>query len=230
MKPDGWLGEIMGVPVFRVDADTDLPALERHLGEQKRAFYYAKVDADGIERVRRLGALGFFVADTNVVLELDRAPEIAGGFPGVTVGDLSAADEEAVLDVAATAFRYTRFHLDPLVTAGVANEIKRQWCRSYARKLRGDRLFVAKLDGKPAGFLAALKTPSSAVIDLVGVAPAFQRRRVGAALTMAFVEHYRSLAPSLQVGTQIANTPSIRLYERLGFSMMRSQYVLHRHV
>jgi RimJ/RimL family protein N-acetyltransferase len=32
------------------------------------------------------------------------------------------------------------------------------------------------------------------------------------------------------VGTQIANLPSIRLYEKLGFSLVKSAYVMHRHV
>jgi hypothetical protein len=33
----------------------------------------------------------------------------------------------------------------------------------------------------------------------------------------------------MRVGTQIANIPSLRLYERLGFTMAESAYVLHAH-
>jgi ribosomal protein S18 acetylase RimI-like enzyme len=93
---------------------------------------------------------------------------------------------------------------------------------------------VARDGGQAVGFLAALATQSEgrriAVIDLVGVAPAHQRRRIGRALTIAFIEHYRGSAAALQVGTQVANTASVRLYERLGFSLLHSQYVLHLHV
>jgi ribosomal protein S18 acetylase RimI-like enzyme len=79
------------------------------------------------------------------------------------------------------------------------------------------------------GFLAALVSERNAVIDLVGVDKQYQRRRVGAALTQAFIDHYRPSASSLQVGTQVANVPSMRLYERLGFSISKTQYVLHLH-
>jgi ribosomal protein S18 acetylase RimI-like enzyme len=152
----------------------------------------------------------------------------------VQVAELAAADAEAVLDIAGSAYRYSRFHLDPLVPDELAHRIKREWCRNYVKKVRGDRLFVARAEGRPVGFLAALTTEAhgqlSAVIDLVGVHPEFQRRRIGAAMTQAFIDHYRGHAASLQVGTQVANVPSMRLYERLGFSMTKTQYVLHLHV
>jgi hypothetical protein len=48
-------------------------------------------------------------------------------------------------------------------------------------------------------------------------------------MTAAFVEHYRGRG-ALLVGTQVANIPSVRLYERMGFSLSSSQYVLHLHV
>jgi dTDP-4-amino-4,6-dideoxy-D-galactose acyltransferase len=238
IREDAWLAEIMARPVFRLEAgepaSADADALAAHVRQQERGFYYAKVDAERIDTVRLLAAAGFVVVDTNVVFELDRRSELPAEPGAVAIGALEPADEDALLEVAATAFTRTRFHLDPLVGADVANAIKRSWCQSYARQKRGDRLFVAKLandpDRRPAGFLAALTTPQSAVIDLIGVAPAFQRRRVGAALTAAFVEHYRGRVPALQVGTQVANIPSIRLYERSGFSLVRSQYVLHLHV
>lgn len=232
VREDAWLSEVMARPVFRLSgdlaADADARTLADHRRGQARAFYYAKVDTAQIGTVGRLSAAGFVVVDTNVVFQQDRPAELRE-FPGVSVGELAAAEEEALVELAATSFTFTRFHLDPLVGAQTANAIKREWCRSYARKRRGDHLFVARVDGQPAGFLASLITPASAVIDLIGVAPAFQRRRVGAALTAAFVEHYRGRG-ALLVGTQVANIPSVRLYERMGFSLASSQYVMHLHV
>jgi ribosomal protein S18 acetylase RimI-like enzyme len=228
IRPDAWLAEIMDRPVFRVGDPDDDGALAAHVRGQARAFYYAKIDAARIDAVRRLARAGFVVVDTNVVFELDRPAQLAGDFPGVTVGQVEG-DEEAILEVAATSFTRTRFHLDPLVGLELANAIKREWCRNYTRGRRGDHLFVARLEGRPAGFLAALATPSSAVIDLIAVGPAFQRRRVGAALIAAFTDRYRGRG-ALQVGTQVANLPSVRLYERMGFSLAASQYVLHLHV
>ena len=193
-----------------------------------------RFDCKRVTAARQLGAPGMFVVDTNVGLELDRASSLGGDSSGVTVRDLAADDADAVLDIAGSVYQYSRFHLDPLVPDELAHRIKREWCRNYVRKLRGDRLFVARIDGRPAGFLAALLTENqgrrTAVIDLVGVDRGLQRRRVGAAMAQAFIDHYRASCGSLQVGTQVANVPSIRLYERLGFSMSTTQYVLHLHV
>ncbi|MGZ3426747.1 MAG: N-acetyltransferase family protein [Polyangia bacterium] len=234
---DGWLAELFGHPVFRVDVGSDgrdlAPSLRSHAQAQARAFYYAKIDCKRAGDVQQLGSAGMFVVDTNVGFELARPPARAGGSPGVTVDELTPGDADLVLDIAGSAYQYSRFHLDPLVPDELAHRIKREWCRNYVRKVRGDRLFVAKIDGRPVGFLAALRTGAhgreAAVIDLVGVDRGHQRRGVGAALTQAFIDHYRG-ATSLQVGTQVANVPSMRLYEQLGFSITKTQYVLHLHV
>jgi ribosomal protein S18 acetylase RimI-like enzyme len=186
--------------------------------------------------VRELGTVGAFVVDVNVSFELDRPATLAASPAGVEVRVAQPQDHAAALDVAGSCYRYSRFHLDPLVGQESAHRIKREWCSNYARGARGDKLFVASLDGgqRAVGFLAALVAESNgqrtAVIDLVGVDPRCQRRQIGTALTSAFVEHYRQNCAALQVGTQAANVPSIRMYERLGFSLIKSAYVMHLHV
>ena len=48
-------------------------------------------------------------------------------------------------------------------------------------------------------------------------------------MIVRFAEHYRDVN-ELIVGTQVANVPSVQLYESLGFRLKSSQYVLHMHV
>jgi ribosomal protein S18 acetylase RimI-like enzyme len=169
--------------------------------------------------------------DVNVVF--DRPTPSEDGPLALDVGECTAAAAPAVLDIAESCFRYTRFHLDPHVDRVVANRIKREWIANFVERKRGDRLFVAYVDGRPAGFLAALATEQAgartAVIDLVGVATDAQRRGVGVSLATAFANHYRKTCSRLLVGTQVANVPSIRLYEKLGYSLRHSHYVLHKH-
>jgi ribosomal protein S18 acetylase RimI-like enzyme len=110
--------------------------------------------------------------------------------------------------------------------------VKREWVASYFEGRRGDRLFVARVAGRIAGFLAAVMTQHdgrpAAAIDLVGVAADHQRAGVGRALVRRFAAHYAGCEHVI-VGTQAANVPSIRMYEGLGFRAVRSAYVLHRH-
>lgn len=219
---DAWLGEIMGRPVHRVEGTGDASALANGIAAQP-GFFFAKVPTDRIEDVMTLSKLGFAVVDTNVTFELVREPEA----PALEVSEIRDGEAEAVLAIAGSAFRYSRFHLDPLVGLDLANLIKREWIQNYVLRKRGDTLLVARDGGKPIGFLAPIVAHGTAVIDLVAVATDAHGRGAGSALCSAFAAKYRGM-PRI-VGTQVANVPSVRLYTKLGFLLQKSSYVLHLH-
>jgi ribosomal protein S18 acetylase RimI-like enzyme len=234
---DAWLSGIFGHAVYRVEpkaaAGEITDSLRQHLaGRSDRAMYYAKVDTRDVRTAQALAAAGMSVVDVNVTL--GAAPHTAvPDAPGVRVDDCSAADAPAVLDIAGSAFRYSRFHLDPDVPTELAHRIKREWIANYVSKARGEALLVAHLAGRPAGFLAVIGGMQGErrvrTIDLVAVDERAQRRGVGRALVAAFVRRFSPCADLLQVGTQVANAPSLALYQRLGFTVMHSTYVLHLH-
>jgi dTDP-4-amino-4,6-dideoxy-D-galactose acyltransferase len=232
---DSWLGDLMSRGVYRVHADATSVAdeVDLHARGQARAFYFAKVPADRVGIMRALTRIGFSVVDVNITFT--RRPRVAANRPpGIDIGECTPKAADAVLDIAGHCFKYTRFHLDPLVEVALAHRIKREWVRNYVLKRRGDRLFVAYVDGRPAGFLAALvgdrAGERTATIDLVGVDTTLQGRGIGQSLVLAFADHYRGSCDWLAVGTQVANIPSVRLYEKLGFSLAQSEYVLHKHI
>ena len=114
----------------------------------------------------------------------------------------------------------------------MADEIKAQWAGNFFKGERGDRLVVAELTEKGrqkiVGF-ALLATPANGqvVIDLIAVEEAYRRRGIAAEM-IAFVES--QFAPAvIAVGTQVANLPSVRLYEKLGFRLAGTQHVFHFH-
>lgn len=243
IRHDAWFSGVFGRDVFRVEAPAPescdpaaaRAAVARHAAGRAAAFYYAKVDAARPDALRALASAGFFTVDVNVSFLADPARLPAVEAPaGLEIGAAAPADRDEVLRIAATAFRYSRFHLDPLVPDETANRIKRDWTASYLDGRRGERLWVGRVGGRPAAFLAvlALERDGRSVrrIDLVAVDRAAQGRGIGRALTAFFVERYRGSCDRLEVGTQIANAPSIRLYERLGFELFASEYVLHMHV
>jgi ribosomal protein S18 acetylase RimI-like enzyme len=89
-------------------------------------------------------------------------------------------------------------------------------------------MIVGESEGTLAGF-AQLLGPRNGVltIDLIGVAAPFRRRGIAGALVAAAGRI--AATRTLRVGTQIANTPSLRFYEALGFRIVGSHYVLHYH-
>jgi ribosomal protein S18 acetylase RimI-like enzyme len=244
IEPDAWLAEVLGHPAFRVywpapptdlSAGAEAPRAALAGSPAGSAFYYAKVPARGVDQVRALCSLGFAVVDVNVSFE--RSPDAHTGLPTrpwIQVRDMRPADHADVLDIAGHCFTYSRFHLDPFIAREQANGVKREWVRNYILGRRGERVLVAEWDGAPVGFLAVLAADvpgrSCRVIDLIGVAPERQGRGVGRALVDHFIRAYAGGCDRLRVGTQVANTPSARLYEGCGFRLADSAYVLHAHV
>jgi ribosomal protein S18 acetylase RimI-like enzyme len=146
----------------------------------------------------------------------------------IEIRDAVAEDEGVVAEIAGSAYRFSRFHLDPKFEKADADSLKREWVRNFFRGKRGDKLFVALREGRPAGFLLALKQPQACVIDLIAVSDDAQGCGIGAAL-IASCENAFPDAEEISAGTQAANISSMRLYERLGFRLRASQYILHWH-
>lgn len=217
-KPDRWLAEMMGQPVFKVDG---LPGPD---WKPVAGFYFAKVPCHDTPGSERLQQHNFRVVDTAVTF-LRRAAAACQLPPQ----ECTAEEQDSVLELARTSFRYSRFHLDPRVSNALADEIKREWVANYFRGRRGNAVLVARREGRPVGFLAALIANSGErVIDLVAVAPAWQGKGVGGELLGQF-SSWAGTHPCL-VGTQAANLPSIKLYQRHGFELHQTQHVLHLHV
>lgn len=242
VESDRWLSGVFEYPVYRLqasaagDAEGDpADALRRHRAAQtERAFYYAKADTRDVALTHALTGGGMAVVDVSVTLGLE--PAAACGLDDaneVLVRECDAADSAGVLDIAGRAFRYSRFHLDPLVPIELAHRVKREWMANYVRKARGEALLVARIDGRPAGFLAVIDATDGGrrakAIDLIAVDEGARRRGVGGALVAAFIRRFSGCADLLQVGTQVANAPSLALYQRFGFTVRHSAYVLHLH-
>lgn len=234
ISEDGWLTGVFGYPVYSLAAETPAEQLREHAQRHERALYFAKVASADVAAVRALTEAGMYVVDANVTLS--RGPGQATPAPGSAcrIAPLEPAWADDVLDIAGHCFRTSRFHLDPEIPDALAHRVKREWIRSYVEGRRGVELLVALLDNRPAGFLAVLEHERDGrcvrVIDLVGVAEEAQGQGIGVALVTRFVERHAGPADELRVGTQIANTPSLALYARLGFAVCRSDYVLHLHV
>lgn len=212
-RRDDWLSDVLGYDAWNGAAPAGV----------ERALVTRRVPAGDVAALGEAEADGFAVVDVNVTLE-------RGGFDPVATPSVSVAAPEqadALLDVAGSCFRFSRFHLDPRIDREAADRVKREWVRSYVEGRRGVELLSAGTDG----FLCVLEADDGArVIDLVGVAPAVQGRGLGADLVAAFGSRHGADGRTLRVGTQVANTPSLRLYEKLGFRVAAATYVLHRHV
>lgn len=230
VREDAWLSERFGHPVFTVDAADAVDTVREHATAPGRRSYQTRVPCGDVERVRALGELGFSVVDTTLTLGREPAGlEVRG-----EVVHAVPEHREAVVDVARRSFRYSRFHLDPAVPDEVANRIKADWIESYFVGRRGEHLLVSLQAGRPVGFLAVIASQDGErrlrVIDLIAVGEEARGRGLARALTASFVSESVGACDEVRVGTQAANVPATRLYESMGFALVRAEYAMHLHV
>lgn len=224
MIEDPWLAERLGRPVLTFEAGDGADQVAGEAARRAPAFAQAKVDCGDVPTTVALQDAGFRVVDVNVTL----SRPAAGGDAPVDVEEASESDRDAVLEIAAEHYGVSRFHRDAAIPDELANAIKRDWAEALLDGRRGDRLLVIRHGQRAVGFLGVLApAPDVRVIDLVAVHSAERRAGVGRALVEALLAWGDG---RVEVGTQVANTGSLRFYERLGFTVKDTRYVLHLHV
>lgn len=229
---DPWLTQILGRNTYKLIVDealatkspNDDPVL-RELQSQP-VFIYTKVPAESLLAVKFLERTGFHLVETNVVFDkpIISAQPLAGH---CAVRFAVPEDKSQVVELARNSFVYSRFHLDKAIPPGVANTIKAEWVGSYFAGKRGDNMVVALVDERIVGFLLILYGSNGIlIIDLIAV-DENQRRKGIAGDMIVYAESQCRGCSRIMVGTQVANTPSIRFYEKRGFRMCAAHYVFH---
>ncbi len=231
VAPDTWLQQFLGKPAFRISVDAEQQStIENDLKSItcQRAFAYARIPTANTRSVNMLEAAGFRVVDVSITLETAELPP-AEVDDAKRVRFARADDAESIEKIAREGFKLSRFHLDSHIGSHVAGEIKECWAANFFKDLRGDFMVVAATRSEPQGFLQLLAGKDGVLtIDLVAVA-ASQRRKGLAAAMIRFAAHGCPNVKRLRVGTQAANVDSLRLYQRLGFVIRNTDYVLHFH-
>ncbi|MBU0579594.1 MAG: GNAT family N-acetyltransferase [Candidatus Margulisbacteria bacterium] len=138
-------------------------------------------------------------------------------------------DEENTVQLAKNSFVFSRFHLDKEFTSKESATIKGEWVRNFFKGQRGDFMILALVNNQIVGFLQLLKSPQDTlVIDLIAVDEK-QRKKGIAGDMISFAEKNIKGIQNIKVGTQIANIPSIRFYQNIGFKFIGANYVFHYH-
>jgi ribosomal protein S18 acetylase RimI-like enzyme len=234
---DQWLSAVLKRDTYRLamegDAGTDMCDRAgtgyRALQDLKRGplFLYSRVSPTRMDRIAFLEEEGFHLVDTTLTMEkpmtVAEPREVGADVRFAAAGD---ADETAAL--AGRAFAFSRFHLDPAFSRETADRIKAEWARSFFSGRRGNAMVLAEVDHRVAGFLQLLYTRGTLVIDLIAVDERHRRKGIANAM-ISYAESQCGDFETIRVGTQVANTPSLRFYGKAGFLVSASNYVFHYH-
>jgi len=235
---DGWLSAMFRKDVYEFVLDDEfIKSVNQESGvehkkilnlQSQSVFLYSKVFTTYFLGIYFLEELHFNLVDTNVTFD---KPVIS---KNNLVGNCHIRfavpeDQKSIIDLARKSFVYTRFHLDPEFPDKTADNIKGEWFRNYFEGNRGDRMIVALIDKKIVGILQLFYgNDKTLIIDQIAVDE--KHRRMGIARDMiSFVETQCHGFVKIRVGTQLANMPSVNLYEDLGFKITDAKHVFHYH-
>ncbi len=214
LHKDAWLSQYFAGGAYRLEAPY---AGALHDG----AFTYVKLAQDQQDDVSRLCAAGFRFVE--VLLQFEQAAPLPFvPIDGYEIAYAESADRDAVVHLAGQAFTASRFFTDIKIPREIAVRTKADWVDNFFSGQRGDGMVVARQGGRACGFLLLV---NKQVIDLIAVDEYCRGHGIARAM-MAFANQERGL---LRAGTQLVNKASIALYERCGFLLNNSQYVLHWH-
>jgi len=231
---DDWLSQMLKNDAFKLlmgrPGQVSEKEIRQNLGEvlhQAPVFVYTKIAVDALDCSDIVQTLGFRLVDTNVTFQ----KLLTNSNPVGNLTDIRFArteDREEVSRIAGNSFRLSRFHLDPKIGNDIANTIKVNWATNYFAGKRGDAMVVSENGGRLSGFLQLLYCDDEMVIDLIAVDKEERRKHIASDM-ITFAESNRRGAKSIRVGTQVANLPSMTLYEKLGFHITDAAYVFHYH-
>ncbi|HEX9701700.1 MAG TPA: GNAT family N-acetyltransferase [Rhodospirillales bacterium] len=218
---------VLGVPVGRLrlaDAAGRLPAgLGRLISGWRRDGVWmvsCRVDK-GAPAIGGLEKNGFKAIETLVTLRRD-----LGDKPAAQVDDATPADHDAIVAIARRAFTMDRLHRDGRVPADAADAVRERWIRNDLEG-RANASLIVREGSAVAGFILCLLDGGEAVIDLIAVDVARQKKGIGRALVAGAVAHYAGRARAMRVGTQADNEASLKMYRAVGFAEATRQVTLH---
>jgi len=93
----------------------------------------------------------------------------------------------------------------------------RSMTQSYRAAFPGARYDIVLLDSEPIGRLILDLSPARAHVVYVALVPEMQNRGIGTALMAAILREPRRHGAMCEAQVAIGNTPSLRLWKRLGF-------------
>ncbi|AHM57298.1 GCN5-like N-acetyltransferase [Peptoclostridium acidaminophilum DSM 3953] len=136
---------------------------------------------------------------------------------------------EQVVNIARSAFQYSRFFNDPALPREQAQNIYVHWTKCAFEQT--DKYFViTKRNDEVAGYLlfSIDKANSIATIELIAVDEQFRGQRVGKSLISGLESYiHKKGIENIKVGTQVDNVTATQFYIACGFQYVSCSSVYH---
>jgi predicted GNAT family acetyltransferase len=231
LKQDKWLSNILSQSCFNLIIDNNGEGLSEQLKKYEKItkIISIKITGENISVINELQEHNFKYIQTmfNFSGKISKSTQYKN-----IIRFAIPDDKEQVIDIAYKSFKYSRFHMDPLVSCGHANEIKSLWAGNYFAGTRGNKMIVAIKNNQVIGFLQLIeKDDKGIVIDLIAVKSELSGQGIAKEMISYMSDYYESSSMNnhITVGTQAVNKASVCLYLSLGLKFFGETSIFHLH-
>ena len=230
-----WDTQFWGIPIARVNRDTltaeELADVQRWCEEHGIACAYFLASSEDPRTIRVAEDGGFVAMDIRVMVVRDlRTPLDTSELDGFVIRDPQAEDEDEIVALARSSYRFTRFYNDPRFPDDRCDDLYESWIREHLAGA-ADKVFVIEDGGALAGYMTCHLTSESGHARLALTAVHGERRRsgMGRALVVAAMSWLRDRGATSVVGyTAGRNVAMQRVLQREGFVTERTEIWYHK--
>lgn len=166
-----------------------------------------------------------YLVDTNIQFEKVIAPK--NQMPEEIVVQNNFNWNDNILKL--TNFKYSRFIEDPELEKRKGNVVYREWLNNAFDK--EDKYFAVSYEVNSKeikGYALFSYSEEECLIELIAVAPKFDKQGIGSRLFMAVeAEAAKNKCIKIRVGTQLRNLSAINFYHKLGCKQTGCHQVYH---
>ena len=167
-----------------------------------------------------LGAAGFEHFER--MLYLSRSTEAPG--PARELAQACREDIKTIQGIAASSYRYDRFHREPFFSQEAADRVHSEWARASFSDRADEVLFVRDDERRIAGYCTCIlpepKNGRPGWIDMLAVSNDARRQGLGESLVLGALSYLRGFGyAEAALSTQDGNVPALKLYRKLDFDL-----------
>lgn len=173
---------------------------------------------------------GFYVVDCLVTYEFDsKTTTLKDYIVSNKMKDIVSKDDvETLSKIASEVFIKDRFHSDPNINKKLADKYYSTWVKNSFNDSKIEHI-VAETNGKPIGFIVYKidDINDTATIILNAVDKNFFRKGVYSDMLYIVTTKLIKKVNKIFIGTQFDNIAAIRTWQKMGYKIIDTKYVLH---
>jgi ribosomal protein S18 acetylase RimI-like enzyme len=202
---------------------------DNNIETREQAMISSRLDSNKKAEIDLLQEVGFRFVELSLHPELTGLQTQVVPSENLEIVTGSRINLNYLTKIAESSFLISRFHRDPLVPAGFANQRFVNWVKEAAKSDRKTILQIQDPEGAILGFFVTRRDDSThSYWELTALDSKYQGKSLGRAAWNTVLKHEHQLGvDTVRTTISAENLQVVGMYPRLGFKFSGSSVVLH---